>query len=68
MSEVIKYDNKEITVNIRRDNTTSKEQYYVVLQNPYKDYHNTVVIFGSTEQIVKNKCIRQLKKWRKDEN
>ena len=64
--EILKYCDKEVEINIRRDITCKKEQYYTILQNPYKDYHSTQVIFGSSEQIVKNKCIRQLKKWKKE--
>lgn len=66
MNENLTYDDKKIEINIRRDNTCKKEQYYTVLQNPWKDYHFTQVIFGGTEQVVLNKCIRQLKKWKKE--
>ena len=65
MTENLTYDDKKIEINIRRDNTINRPQYYAVLQNPWKDYHSTLVIFGSTEQAVLNRCIKQLKKWSK---
>lgn len=65
MTEILTYDDKEVEVIIRRDNTVRKPQYYAVLRNPYADCFSTQVIFGSTEQAVKNKCLRQLKRWRK---
>lgn len=64
MTEILEYCDKKVIVNIRRDNTTNKPQYYAVLQNPYKHQRITEVIFGTNGQIVKNKCLRQLKKWR----
>lgn len=47
---------------IKRDNT-HKSHWYVVLVNPYIE-HDTKVIFGSNEQIVRNKIDKQLKKWK----
>lgn len=65
MTETLKYCDKHIEITIRKD-TTVINKYYTVLQNPYKDYYLTKVIYGGTEQTVKNKCIRQLKQWRKE--
>ncbi len=66
--EIIYYCDKKIPIRIERDKTQKKEAYYTVLQNPQSDCILGKVIFGSTEQIVKNKCIRQLKKWKKEHN
>lgn len=65
MTEILEYCDKHIEITIQKD-TTVINKYYTVLQNLYKDYHSTKVIYGGTEQIVKNKCIRQLKQWRKE--
>lgn len=64
MTEILECCNKQIEITVRKD-TTVINKYYTVLQNPWKDYHFTQVIYGGTEQIVKNKCLRQLKKWSK---
>lgn len=66
MTETLTRDDKKVEIIIRRDNTVRQPQYYTVLRNPYADYFSTQVIFGSTEQTVINKCIRQLKKWKKE--
>ena len=52
MTEILEYCDKHIEITIRKD-TTVINKYYTVLQNPYKDYHSTKVIYGGTEQIVK---------------
>ena len=64
MTEILECCNKQIEITVRKD-TTVINKYYTVLQNPWKDHHFTQVIYGGTEQIVKNKCLRQLKKWSK---
>lgn len=63
--ETLNFEDIEVKKAIRKDNTQKQPKYYAVLQNPYIVYHSTEIIFGGTEEIVRNKCLRQLKKWRK---
>ena len=49
---------------IKKDKT-SKSKWYCVLQNPFVDHYQTVVIFGGSPEIVERKIKKQLKKWEK---
>lgn len=47
---------------IKKD-TTQRNKFYCVLQNPTVDYYETKIIYGSSPEIVERKIQRQLKKW-----
>ena len=56
-----------ITMEIRIDKTKHScgkgSQYHAVLKNPYVNYYDSKVIWGSTPEIVQRKAEQQLKKW-----
>lgn len=46
---------------IKRD-TTTRDKWYCVMQNPFKDTRDTKVIFGGSPEIVGRKIEREIKK------
>ena len=58
-----------ISMEIRIDKTKHSHgkgsQYHAVLKNPYVNYYDSKVIWGSTPEIVQRKAEQQLKKWEK---
>ena len=40
---------------IKKDTTTKKDRYYFVLRNPHVNYPEIKMIYGPTEQAVKDK-------------
>lgn len=59
---------KEVNVNGHmfkvKPDPTQRNKYYCVMQNPFKDYHDTKVIFGGSYEIVERKIERQYKKFK----
>ena len=49
---------------IKKDTTTKKDRYYFVLRNPHVNYPDIKMIYGPTEQAVKDKVAAQLSKWK----
>lgn len=43
---------------------TRRNWFYSVMQNPFKDYHDTKVIYGGSYEIVERKLNRQYKKFK----
>ncbi|WP_352420760.1 hypothetical protein [Proteiniborus sp.] len=51
--------------NIKPD-TTTRNKYYCVMQNPFNQDHDTKVIYGGTEEIVKRKIRKQYEKFKRE--
>jgi hypothetical protein len=58
-NDIIHYEPNDINL----DKTSKKTKYYCVLHNPFKQEREVKVIYGSTEDIIKNKSETQIKKW-----
>ena len=43
---------------------TRRNWFYSVMQNPFKDYHDTEVIYGGSYEIVERKLNRQYIKFK----
>lgn len=51
-------------VYIIKPDPTRRNWFYSVMQNPFKDYHDTRVIYGSSYEIVERKLNRQYTKFK----
>lgn len=59
------YELAGLVFNIKKD-PTRKNIYYCVMQNPFVNYYSTKVIFGGSEDIVKQKINKQYKKFEEE--
>ena len=53
-------------IKIKKDTTSKKDRYYTVITNKHSRFYDSKIIFGSSENTVKNKAEKQLKKWDKE--
>ncbi len=49
-----------------KPDTTTKDKYYCVMQNPFRDSYDTEVLYGGSVGTVQNKIIKQYKKFWKE--
>mgnify|MGYP000560850810 CR=1 FL=1 len=52
----------EIRIDKTKHSCGKGSQYHAVLKNPYVNYYDSKVIWGSTPEIVQRKAEQQLKK------
>ena len=64
----MKYELEGVVYNIRQDPTTNRVRLYCVMQNPFKTTLDTVVLYATNINAMKNKINRQYKKFEKEGN
>ena len=62
----MEYELEGKVYNIRQDPTTNRVRLYCVMQNPFKNTYDTVVLYSTSTNAMRNKINRQYKKFEKD--